>query len=101
MNNMLLSAILPLVVGPLTFALMQGLKSVSVTVDALPPVAKRIAVMGIAIALTAIGTVTQVDFNCDPEAATNCLSTLDKGAVKAAVSTALAFVLHYAKQKTK
>lgn len=99
MPSFVINAVLPLVVGPLTFVVMQGLKALSVTVDALPPVAKRFAVMVIAIGLTALGTVSGVDFQCNAEAGVNCLADIDKDAVKAVVGAALAFVMHYAKQK--
>jgi hypothetical protein len=98
MPSFITNALLPIVVGPLTFVVMQGLKSLSLTVDALPPLAKRLAVMVIAIALTALGAVSGVDFQCSTEGA-NCLSALDKDAVKAVIGTALAYAMHYAKQK--
>jgi hypothetical protein len=97
-SSFLVNAVAPLIVGPLTFVVMQGLKALSTTVDALPSVAKRVAVFVIAVALTAIGAATGVDFNCNAETGVNCLQTLDKDAVKAVVGAALAFVLHYAKQ---
>jgi hypothetical protein len=95
----LLPVVMPVIVGPLTFVVMQGLKALSATIDALPPTAKRIAVMVVATLLTFLGSWAGVDFNCDPEAAVNCLSTIDQDAVKAAVATGLAFVLHLAKKK--
>lgn len=99
MSKLMLTIAMPLIVAPLTFLVMQGAKAVSATVDALPVTAKRIAVLVIATALTMLGSWAGVDFNCDPEAAVNCLATLDKDAVKAAVGAALAFLLHFAKQK--
>lgn len=99
MPSFVMNAILPLIVGPLTFVVMQGCKALSATVDALPPVAKRVAVMVIAIALTALGAASGVDFQCDADAGVNCLTTLDKDAVKAVVGAALAYVMHYAKTK--
>lgn len=99
MPKFLVPILLPLIVAPLTFLVMQGAKAVSATVDALPATAKRIAVLVIATALTMLGSWAGVDFNCDPDAAVNCLATLDKDAVKAAVSAALAFLLHLAKKK--
>lgn len=99
MPSFVMNAILPLIVGPLTFVVMQGIKALSATVDALPPVAKRVAVMVIAIALTALGAASGIDFQCDAQSGVNCLSTLDKDAVKAAVGAALAYALHFAKTK--
>jgi hypothetical protein len=91
--------LLPVIVGPLTFLVMQGAKAVSATIDKLPATAKRIAVLVIATALTMLGSWAGVDFNCDPDAAVSCLDTLDKDAVKSAVAAILAFVLHLAKKK--
>lgn len=99
MPSFVMNAILPLIVGPLTFVVMQGLKALSATVDALPPVAKRVAVMVIAIALTALGAASGVDFQCNVDTGVNCLNTLDKDAVKAVVSAVLAYVMHFAKTK--
>ena len=99
MPSFITNALLPLIVGPLTFVVMQGLKALSVTVDALPPVAKRVAVMVIAIALTALGALSGVDLQCSVDSGVNCLNTLDKDAVKAVVGAALAYVLHFAKTK--
>jgi hypothetical protein len=98
-SKFLMPILLPVIIGPLTFLVMQGLKALSATIDKLPPTAKRIAVMVVATFLTFLGSWAGVDFNCDPEAAVNCLSTIDQDAVKAAVATGLAFVLHLAKQK--
>ena len=99
MPSFVTNALLPLVVGPLAFVVMQGLKSLSATVDTMPPAAKRIAVMGIAISLTALGTISGVDFQCNVDAGVNCLSQVDQDAVKAVVGAALAYAMHYAKRK--
>lgn len=99
MPSFIANAVLPLIVGPLTFVVMQGLKALSGTIDALPPVAKRVAVMVVAIALTALGAASGVDFQCDVDAGVNCLTTLDKDAMKAVVGAALAYALHFAKTK--
>jgi len=101
MNNLVLSAVVPLVVGPITFILMQAIKNLSPAVDALPPVAKRFAVAAIAVALTTLAQLAGVDLVCDPDATTNCLSTLDKDAVKSIVAAAIAYLLHFAKPKNK
>lgn len=98
MPNFMLAAATPLIIGPLTFVVMQGCKALSATVDALPPIAKRIAVLVIATALTLLGSWAGVDFQCSQDAATNCLATLDKDAVKAVVAAAISFLLHVAKQ---
>ena len=99
MTKLLLSATLPLVVGPITFVLMQGLKALSKTVDALPPIAKRFAVAAIAVGLTVVAHLAGVDVACDPNGVENCLSTLDTDAVKGIVAAAIAYALHLAKPK--
>jgi len=99
MNKLLLSATIPLIIGPLTFVVMQGLKALSATVDALPGVAKRFAVAGIAIVLTVLASLTGVDISCDPNGVENCLSTLDKDAVKSVLAAGIAYLLHLAKKK--
>lgn len=99
MSKLLMPILLPVIVGPLTFLVMQGAKAVSATIDKLPVTAKRIAVLVVASLLTMLGSWAGVDFGCNPDAAVDCLATLDKDAVKAAVGAAVAFLLHLAKQK--
>jgi len=99
MNKLLLSAVLPLVIGPITFVVMQGIKALSVTVDALPAVAKRFAVAAIAVVLTVAANLSGVDVTCDPDATTNCLSTLDTNAVKGIVAAGIAYLIHLAKKQ--
>lgn len=101
MPSFITNALLPIIVAPMTFAVMQLLKGASTRVDALPPVGKRMAVAVIALALTVVGGLTGVNFGCDADAAVNCLSTLDKDAVKAAIAAGLAFLLHFGKQQAE
>lgn len=102
LSGLALSLALPVFIGPLTFVVMQGLKSLSAIVDNLPPTAKRFIVALIAVLLTLLGNFAGVDLRCDPEAGTNCLELLDKDAVKAVLSAAIAFAFHWAKkQKAK
>lgn len=105
MSKMLLPLVLPVVLGPLVFVVMQGLKAVSATVDRLPAVVKRVAVGVIAALLTVAGGATGVELACDPEAALaaggTCLEVLDKDAVKAVLTAAIAFGLHWAKAQAK
>lgn len=99
MKLLALSLLLPAIVGPVTFVVMQWLKKVSAWVDAQSPLVKRSAVALIAFALTFLAKVTGVDIPC--EADTNCLSVLDQDTVKAVVGTALAFGLHSLKNAAK
>jgi hypothetical protein len=101
LSGLALSLALPLIIGPLTFVVMQGLKTVSAAVDALPPTAKRFAVAGIAVGLSLVGQATGLNLACTPDAGTTCLELLDADAVKAILSAAIAFALHWAKQQTK
>ena len=97
MQAALLSLAVPLLVGPITFALMQVLKTASDTVDKLSPTTKRFAVAGIAVGLTALGHVTGIAVHCDVAADVNCLPALDNDTVKAIVGAALAYGIHFIK----
>lgn len=99
MNAAILSLAMPLLVGPITFAIMQGLKTASATIDALNPWIKRGAVAAIAVGLTLLGKVAGISITCDPNAAVNCLTSLDNDTVKALVSAGLAYGLHLIKPK--
>ena len=99
MRNLLLTAAVPLLLGPLTFVVMQQLKLLSKAVDNLPVAVKRFAVAGIAILLTVIAKATGVELACDANAVESCLTTLDQDAVWAALAAGVAYVLHLAKQK--
>jgi hypothetical protein len=101
MTGLLLNLLGPLVIGPLTFLAMQGIKGLNVTIDALPAVAKRIAVAVIAVGLTLLADVTGVDVACDVEAGVNCLTTLDKDALKGIIAAIVAFALHALKNVKK
>lgn len=98
-SGMALSLVMPVIIGPIAFVAMQGIKAASAVVDALPPLAKRFAVALIAVVLTLVGGATGVDLSCNPDAGTTCLEVLDKDAVKAILSTGIAFALHWAKKQ--
>jgi len=97
MQSTVLSLALPLLIGPITFAVVQVLKTASATIDNLPPIAKRFAVAAIAVALTFAGKAAGVNVSCSAEA--NCLTALDNDTVKALVGAALAFGIHFVKPK--
>ena len=99
MKTLALSLLLPVIVGPVTFVVMQALKRLSAWVDAQSPTVKRFAVALIAFGLTLAGKLTGVDIPCEPEA--NCLVALDQDAVRAVVGAALAFALHGLKNAGK
>jgi hypothetical protein len=99
MKMFALSLLLPTLVGPVTFLVMQSLKKVSAWVDMQSPLIKRIAVALIAFALTFLAKLTGVTIPCEPEV--NCLAVLDQDAVKAAVGALLAYGLHFLKNAKK
>lgn len=101
MSGVLLSVLGPVVIGPLTFLAMQALKTTNAAIDALPPMAKRFAVAGIAIVLTLVANATGVQIACDVNAGVNCLELLDKDAVKAFVAALVAFAIHALKNVKK
>ncbi len=98
MKSLALSLLVPLLVGPMSFALMQSLKRLSAMVDALSPVAKRFAVATIAVVLTMAGRFAGVEVPCEQDV--NCLPALTQDSLKAIVAAALAFILHWLKPKT-
>jgi len=99
MQTALLQLALPLLVGPITFAIMQGLKNLDATVDGLGAWPKRAAVAGIAVLLTFGAKAAGVPLSCDINADVNCLSALDQDTVKALVGAVLAYALHFVKPK--
>lgn len=99
MKSLALSLLLPLIVGPVTFVVMQTLKRLSAWVDGQSPTVKRFAVALIAFALTLVGKLTGVDIPCDAD--TNCLAVLDHDTIKALVAAGLAVSLHHLKKATK
>lgn len=94
MSKMLLSLLGPVLIGPLTFLVMQWLKRLNDTIDTLPSSAKRITVVAVAAILTLVANVTGIDLHCDATADTSCLALLDQDTVKALVASAVAFGLH-------
>lgn len=101
MKTLLLTSLIPLVVGPITFLVMQNIKHASRWVDSLPPAAKRLVVMLIAVGLTALGHAAGVEIQCDPTSGINCLADLNKDAVSAIISTTVAFLMHQHRQLSK
>ena len=97
MTNMLLGLVGPLLVGPLTFLVVQGIKALSLTVDNLSPTVKRFAVPAIAVILSLGARAMHVDLACDVNADINCLNTLTPDVVKGLVGAGVAFALHYLK----
>ena len=101
MSNLLLSLLGPVVIGPLTFLLMQALKATTTLVDGLPPLAKRLVVAGIAMVVTLIASLTGAPIHCDVASGVNCLTLLDHDSVKAVVAAVVAYALHALKGAVK
>lgn len=101
MTGLALTLLTPIIVGPLTFLAMQGLKATNALVDAQSPTVKRFLVALIAASLTSVAAVLGVNIECDAEAATSCLATLDKESVKALVAAIVAFAVHALKNVKK
>lgn len=101
MSSLLLSLLGPVVIGPLTFLVMQVLKNSNTVVEGLPPLVKRMVVAGIAVAMTLIASFTGVPIHCDVASEVNCLTLLDHDTVKAVVAAAVAFLLHALKNSVK
>ena len=99
MRTLMLQAAIPLLLGPLTFVVMQQLKILNGVVDTLPAAAKRFMVAGIAVVLTVASKAAGVELACDANAADTCLAALDQDAVRATLAAGVAYLLHLAKKK--
>jgi hypothetical protein len=99
MRNLIISSAMPLLLGPLTYVVMQQIKMLSTHVDALPATAKRFAVAAIATVLTVFSSETGVVVTCDLAANASCLSTIPQDAIRAALAAGLAYVLHLSRKK--
>lgn len=98
MKSLALSLLAPVLVGPVTFLLMQYLKKASGWVETQPSTVKRLLVAVIAFVLTFLAHLTGVTLPCDVNSGINCLATLDNDAVKALVASALAYLIHGTKK---
>lgn len=101
MTGLALTLLTPIVVGPLTFLAMQGIKATNALIDAQSPLVKRVLVAVIAVGLTNVAALLGVNVQCDPDTTTSCLAALDKEAVKAMVAAAVAYAVHFLKNVKK
>lgn len=101
MTGLALTLLTPIIVGPLTFLAMQGLKATNALIDAQSPFVKRLLVAVIASALTAISAATGINVACDVQSGANCLAELDKETVKAIVAAIVAYAVHFLKNVKK
>lgn len=89
---------LPLILGPVTFLVVQIAKRTSDTLDTLGPSTKRIVVAIVAIGLTLLSSALGVASPCDASAS-DCLTSLNGDAVKSLLAALIAYGIHTAKPK--
>lgn len=101
MQSQVVNLILPMVLGPVVFALVQGLKAASVWIDNLPAWQKRVLVPAIAILLSAASSALGQGVACDPSAplAADCLNQFSPDVLKAILASGVAFLLHWLKNR--
>lgn len=93
--------VLPILLGPIVFAIVQGLKAMSQWIDALPAWQKRVLVPAIAILVTAGTSALGGGVACDPSVPniTDCLDQFSPDATKALLGSVVAYLLHYLKTR--
>lgn len=90
--------LVPLVVGTLTFAAVQGLKRVSALVEAQSPAAKRILALVIAFSITWLAERLGTPSPCTVAAAEGCLESLTPTAIQGLVGALVAMAVHSLKK---
>jgi len=96
LQNQAIQLVLPYLLGPIVFLVMQGLKKASAAVDSLPSWAKQGAVFVIAQVLTFLQAWSGTALDCG----TNCsLADVSDPFVKGVLVAASAFLLHWLKQR--
>lgn len=90
----LLTLSLPLIVGPLTFLAVQGLKKGSAVLDAQGAIVKRTAALVIAFAVTVLAEKLGVASPCSVGAAEACMESLTPAAVSSLISALVAMAAH-------
>jgi hypothetical protein len=88
------------VIGPLAMLTMQGLKSATVAIDALPAWKKRAVVVGVATMFTLLGQVLGVDFGVTTDSLEG-LKAIELETLKVALASAIAMALHAMKKAAK
>jgi hypothetical protein len=100
MKLKLLEMLLPLLLGPLAFAVMQLGKRASDALDRLPAMTKRVVVLGLAWALTWVAHTLGVELQCDATVdAAACFGGMTQDTVQALLAALVAFALHGLKPK--
>lgn len=94
----LVTMLLPLVVGTLTFLAVQGVKRLSAVVEAQPPALKRILALGIAFALTWLAERVGAPSPCTVATADGCLQSLTPTAIQGLVGALVAMAVHSLKK---
>lgn len=93
--------ILPIILGPVVFGLVQGLKAMSGWIDARPAWQKKALVPAIAILVTAGTSLAGQPISCDAAAANvaDCLQQFSPEMLKAILGSGVAFGMHYLKNR--
>lgn len=93
--------ILPIILGPVVFAAVQGLKMASGWIDSRPAWQKKVLVPAIAILVTAGTSALGGGVSCDASSVniTDCLDQFSPDALKALFGSGVAFLLHWLKNR--
>jgi hypothetical protein len=96
LQNQALNMLLPYLLGPLVFLIMQGIKKLSLTVDKLPPWVKQALVFVVAQAMTFLQSWSGQELACG----TGCtLADIGPTFVKGVLVTLSAFLMHFLKNR--
>lgn len=93
--------VLPMLLGPLVYLLVRGLKNASTWIDGQNPAIKRTLVVAVAILVTAASNLVGQPITCDTAAANaaDCLNQVTPEILKAILASGTAFLLHYLKKQ--
>lgn len=101
LQSQAINLFLPVILGPLVFAIVQGLKAASGWVDNRPAWQKKVLVPAIAILVTAGTSIIGQPVSCDAAAASvaDCLNQFSPDILKAILGSGVAFGMHYLKNR--
>ena len=95
LTNKLMMLFLPLILGPLTFIIMEGLKRASAAIDASPTWLKQFTVVFIASLIAWLASTLGFTLPCLSGTEGCSLVDLNEPAIKTALTALVAFVTHY------
>lgn len=92
--------VIPMLLGPIVYLAIKGLKASSGWIDAQGPAIKRTLVVAVAILVTAGAQLAGQPISCDTAAASaaDCLGQFTPEILKAILASGTAFLLHYLKK---